>query len=98
MADGPQVVILAAGQGRRMRSAVPKVLHRLGGVPLVDHVLAVAEALSDRQPVVVVNSAHEEVAAHLDGRAEIAFQREARGSGDALASVPADRRSDGAVV
>ena len=39
------VVILAAGQGKRMQSALPKVLHPLAGVPLLAHVLAAARAL-----------------------------------------------------
>ena len=39
------VVILAAGQGSRMQSDLPKVLHRLGGVPLFGHALAAARSL-----------------------------------------------------
>ena len=39
------VVILAAGQGKRMRSDLPKVLHRLGGRPLLAHVLDTAREL-----------------------------------------------------
>jgi bifunctional UDP-N-acetylglucosamine pyrophosphorylase/glucosamine-1-phosphate N-acetyltransferase len=36
------VVILAAGKGTRMKSALPKVLHRVAGVPMIEHVLATA--------------------------------------------------------
>ena len=39
------VVILAAGQGTRMKSTTPKVLHDLAGIPLVCHVLATADRL-----------------------------------------------------
>jgi len=47
------VVIMAAGKGTRMRSARPKVLHALGGAPLLAHVLATAEALAPTRCVVV---------------------------------------------
>ncbi|MGH8574006.1 MAG: NTP transferase domain-containing protein, partial [Gammaproteobacteria bacterium] len=42
---GMSVLILAAGQGKRMRSTLPKVLHRVGGKPLLEHVCAAARAL-----------------------------------------------------
>jgi bifunctional UDP-N-acetylglucosamine pyrophosphorylase/glucosamine-1-phosphate N-acetyltransferase len=47
-------VILAAGQGTRMRSSMPKVLHRLAGQPMIAHVLAATAPLSPRKTVVVV--------------------------------------------
>jgi len=47
------VVILAAGQGKRMRSPLPKVLHQLAGRPLITHVLDVARALEPRRICVV---------------------------------------------
>ncbi|MBM3715412.1 MAG: bifunctional UDP-N-acetylglucosamine diphosphorylase/glucosamine-1-phosphate N-acetyltransferase GlmU [Actinobacteria bacterium] len=57
------VVILAAGQGTRMRSRTPKVLHPVGGRPLVGHVLDTAAALDPRRIVVVVRHERERVAA-----------------------------------
>ena len=42
------VVILAAGKGTRMKSALPKVLHRVAGRPLIEHVLATAAALNPK--------------------------------------------------
>ncbi len=48
-----QIVILAAGQGTRMRSSQPKVLHKLAGKPLLGHVLDVAAAVSNTPPVVI---------------------------------------------
>jgi len=48
------VVILAAGKGTRMKSALPKVLHRVAGQPLIEHVIAGAGALHPRSTTVVV--------------------------------------------
>jgi bifunctional UDP-N-acetylglucosamine pyrophosphorylase/glucosamine-1-phosphate N-acetyltransferase len=50
------VVVLAAGQGTRMRSTTPKVLHRLGGRSMLGHVLAAAAPLRAARTVVVVGS------------------------------------------
>ena len=48
------VVILAAGKGTRMKSALPKVLHRVAGAPMIEHVLATARTLEPRSITVVV--------------------------------------------
>jgi bifunctional UDP-N-acetylglucosamine pyrophosphorylase / glucosamine-1-phosphate N-acetyltransferase len=49
------IVILAAGQGKRMRSTLPKVLHPIAGRPMLEHVLTSAKALgSDHQTVLVL--------------------------------------------
>jgi len=89
------VVVLAAGQGTRMRSATPKVLHTLGGRSLLGHVLAAAEPLSAGTTVVVVGSGRDQVEAHLADVAPGALavvQEQQRGSGHAaevaLAAVP----------
>ncbi|MFI5285993.1 MAG: NTP transferase domain-containing protein [Candidatus Dormibacteria bacterium] len=58
MGDGPQAVILAAGQGKRMRSAVPKVLHPLGGRPLILHVVDAVRAATSSVPLVVSQGGH----------------------------------------
>ncbi len=55
------IVILAAGQGTRMRSAFPKVLHRLGGKPLLQHVYETAAALSPHSLVIVYGHGGERV-------------------------------------
>lgn len=81
------VVILAAGQGTRMKSRTPKVLHRLGGVPLVGHVLHTAQELGAAHTVTVVRHERELVAsAILDMAPEtkIADQDEVPGTGRAL--------------
>ncbi|CAA9250649.1 MAG: N-acetylglucosamine-1-phosphate uridyltransferase / Glucosamine-1-phosphate N-acetyltransferase [uncultured Blastococcus sp.] len=89
------VVVLAAGQGTRMRSTTPKVLHTLGGRSLLGHVLAAAEPLGADTTVVVVGSGRDQVAQHLAQIAPAALpvvQEEQLGSGHAaevaLAAVP----------
>ena len=52
--SGVACVVLAAGKGTRMRSAVPKVLHPLAGRPMVEHVLASARSLSPERTVLVI--------------------------------------------
>ncbi|MGY1615762.1 bifunctional UDP-N-acetylglucosamine diphosphorylase/glucosamine-1-phosphate N-acetyltransferase GlmU [Geodermatophilus sp. SYSU D00691] len=82
------VVVLAAGQGTRMRSRLPKVLHTLGGRSLLGHVLAATEPLGAARTVVVVGAGREAVEEHLAGIAPDAVpavQEEQRGSGHAAA-------------
>ncbi|MGC4893328.1 bifunctional UDP-N-acetylglucosamine diphosphorylase/glucosamine-1-phosphate N-acetyltransferase GlmU [Micromonospora sp. DT31] len=59
------VVVLAAGEGKRMRSSLPKVLHPLLGRTLLGHVLAAAEPLAADRTVVVVGHGADQVRAHL---------------------------------
>jgi bifunctional UDP-N-acetylglucosamine pyrophosphorylase/glucosamine-1-phosphate N-acetyltransferase len=89
------VVVLAAGQGTRMRSATPKVLHPLGGRSMLGHVLAAAAPLAAAHTLVVVGAGREAVAEHLARiapEARAVVQDEQRGSGHAaevaLAAVP----------
>ncbi len=99
------VVVLAAGQGTRMKSQTPKVLHLLAGVPLIGHVLATARALDPAHVVAVVRHERDRVAeaiAALDAHAIIADQDEIPGTGRAveaaLAALPADFDGDVLVV
>ncbi|MBL8113998.1 MAG: bifunctional UDP-N-acetylglucosamine diphosphorylase/glucosamine-1-phosphate N-acetyltransferase GlmU, partial [Acidobacteria bacterium] len=97
------VVILAAGKGVRMRSARPKVLHAVGGRPMLDRVLELAarHAGASAPRLVVVGAQRDEVEAHLarsDPRAIPAVQEPQRGTGDAvrcalaaLGETPAER-------
>lgn len=62
------LIVLAAGRGTRMQSDLPKVLHQIGGAPLVDHALAAGEALSPASTVVVAGHGAERVEAALAGR------------------------------
>ncbi|WP_405582455.1 bifunctional UDP-N-acetylglucosamine diphosphorylase/glucosamine-1-phosphate N-acetyltransferase GlmU [Streptomyces sp. NBC_01190] len=81
------VIILAAGEGTRMKSATPKVLHTLCGRSLVGHVVAASRALEPAHLVVVVGHAREQVAGHLAGldpAALTAVQHEQNGTGHAV--------------
>ncbi|UJP41120.1 bifunctional UDP-N-acetylglucosamine diphosphorylase/glucosamine-1-phosphate N-acetyltransferase GlmU [Cellulomonas palmilytica] len=59
------VIVLAAGEGTRMRSATPKVLHTLAGRSMLGHALATAQALDPERVVVVVRHERDKVAAHV---------------------------------
>ena len=61
MATPIDVVIMAAGKGTRMKSRLPKVLQRLAGVPLVQHVLNTAAQLNARSAVVITGHGAEQV-------------------------------------
>jgi len=84
---GRVVILLAAGEGTRMRSAVPKVLHTILGRTLIGHVLCATESLLASERVVVVGAKSEEVTAEVlryDGRAKIAHQDRRGGTGHAV--------------
>ena len=90
----PAAVVLAAGQGTRMRSRIPKVLHPLAGKPMIEHVL---DALADAgvaRPVVVVGHGADAVEAAIAGRAACVRQEPQLGTADAvrvaLPAVPGD--------
>jgi len=77
------IVILAAGDGKRMRSKTPKVLHRLQGIPLLQRVVDVAKTLHPQQVIVVYR--HPEVHAHFcDQGLTLVDQGIAKGTGHAL--------------
>jgi len=96
--DAPElaVIILAAGQGTRMKSSLPKVLHRIGGRPLLGHVLDTARNLEPANILVVVRHERDLVAdAVLDIAPEILVvdQDEIPGTGRAV-EVALDRVPD----
>ncbi|MCC6187910.1 MAG: bifunctional UDP-N-acetylglucosamine diphosphorylase/glucosamine-1-phosphate N-acetyltransferase GlmU [Anaerolineales bacterium] len=78
------VVILAAGQGTRIKSALPKVLHPLGGRPLVTYAVEAAWALTGQAPVLVVAPAADAVRAALGERAVYAVQDAPLGTSHAV--------------
>jgi len=82
----PTVIVLAAGQGTRMRSRWPKVLHAAAGRPLLEHVLRAARELDPERVVVVVGHGAEAVRRRF-ADADVTFvdQPRQRGTGDAVA-------------
>jgi bifunctional UDP-N-acetylglucosamine pyrophosphorylase/glucosamine-1-phosphate N-acetyltransferase len=79
------VVILAAGQGTRMRSDTHKVLHPIASRPLLLHLLDQVDALGADERVVVVGKGREQVEAAIAGRdVAVAFQAEQKGTGHAV--------------
>src|SRR5690606_5112321 len=82
---GPGVIVLAAGRGTRMRSALPKVLHPVCGTPMVAHVLAAVQALAPARVVVVTGYEGERVREALDGQGAVFVdQPQLLGTGDAV--------------
>ncbi len=79
-------IILAAGQGTRMRSKLPKVLHSLAGKPMVWYAFKAVEGLSDFPPVLVVGYKAEDVQAAMGDVADYALQTEQLGTGHAVIS------------
>jgi len=80
-----EIIVLAAGQGKRMHSALPKVLHRLAGKPLLAHVLAAARALAPRRVFVVHGHGGAEVrAAFGEAGVEWVEQADQLGTGHAV--------------
>lgn len=77
------VVLLAAGQGVRMNSKKQKILHEVGGRPMVLHAFLAAEAAADLPPVLVVGPGETGVRALIGDRALYAVQPEALGTGHA---------------
>ncbi len=94
-----EVVVLAAGQGTRMKSDRPKVLHRLAGCPLLDHVLRAAESLGPGVLHVVYGHGGEHVREAFAGR-ELHWvaQTEQLGTGHAVAQVEPALADDALVL
>lgn len=80
----PAAIVLAAGQGTRMRSRIPKVLHPLAGRSLLDHVLDAVGQAGIARPVVVTGHGAEAVEAAAADRATTARQVPQRGTADAV--------------
>lgn len=94
-------VILAAGQGTRMKSDRPKVSFEICGRPLVRHVVEAVAALKPAKTVVVVGHGREQVKSALEGVNGVTFavQKEQRGTADAVkAALPALKGFDGTVL
>ena len=99
------IIILAAGQGTRMKSSTPKILHPIAGVPLVGHVLATANALDPAHVVAVVRHERDRVASVMSELLPgliVVDQDDVPGTGRAvemgLSALPADFAGEVVIV
>lgn len=97
------VLILAAGLGTRMKSKKAKVLHELGGLPLIAHVTRQAAVLEPRKICVVVgyDAAAVEAAVRKESAGQNAFfitQKEQRGTGDAVMSAASELKDSNSTL
>ena len=80
-----ETLILAAGKGTRMKSKIPKVLHKVGGKPMVQYVIEAAKKIGSSREVVVIGSGAELVEQTISG-VEFVLQAEQLGTGHAVLS------------
>jgi bifunctional UDP-N-acetylglucosamine pyrophosphorylase/glucosamine-1-phosphate N-acetyltransferase len=95
------VIVLAAGEGTRMKSTTPKVLHAIAGRTLLGHVLSAVDGLAPKQVRVVVGAGHAEVQEHLSEIAPNAisvFQEHRGGTGHAVQLALAGVEGEGTVL
>lgn len=78
------VIILAAGKGTRMKSSLPKVLHKICNKPMVNHVIDASKALNPNKIISVINSDMQEISDNLKDISEIAIQTEQLGTAHAV--------------
>ncbi|GBF32848.1 N-acetylglucosamine-1-phosphate uridyltransferase [Desulfocucumis palustris] len=81
---GLAAVVLAAGKGTRMKSDLPKVLHKVCGTPIVNHVLSAVEESGAGKIVVVAGYGGEQVVKQIEGRAQVVYQLQQLGTAHAL--------------
>ena len=77
-------IILAAGKGTRMKSKFPKVLHKVGGRPMLQHVLDAADGAGCTRQVVIIGHEAELVREMVGSQAEVVLQAEQLGTGHAV--------------
>lgn len=94
------VIVLAAGEGKRMKSRKPKILHPVAGLPMIRHVLNTAADLGARAVAVVVSSAGDQVREVIGDDVMYVVQEEQLGTGHAVSQVRGvlERRTDEVVV
>lgn len=91
------IVILAAGMGKRMKSGLPKVLHPIAGRPMLSHLLDTARALSPDRLFIVIGHGAERVKAEFEGQEDLHFvlQAEQLGTGHAVQQVAGELALEG---
>lgn len=77
-------LVLAAGKGTRMKSKLPKVLHKVGGKAMVERVIDTAKAVGVNRNVVIIGFGGDEVREYLDDTVEFVVQKEQKGTGHAV--------------
>ena len=80
-------IILAAGKGKRLNSSIPKVMHTVGGIPLIGHITEVTQALNSNRNVVIVGENHKEIKKYLTSKSqnfEFIIQKQQLGTGHAV--------------
>lgn len=77
-------IILAAGKGTRMKSDLPKVLHKVSGITMLEHVFRAVSALNPEKNVTVIGHKAEMVREVLAGKSEFVMQTEQLGTGHAV--------------
>jgi bifunctional UDP-N-acetylglucosamine pyrophosphorylase/glucosamine-1-phosphate N-acetyltransferase len=92
-------VILAAGEGTRMNSSIPKVLHKICGIPMLGHVISAAKEAGTSRIIVVVGKNAQAVKQHFqDSDIEFVLQKEQLGTGHALMQARETVKSDGPLM
>ena len=90
------IVILAAGQGTRMKSLLPKVLHPLGGKPLLQHVINMAETIPNSNITVVSGYGSEQIQNSIAGKdLKYVYQAEQLGTANAVQTAAPNLDSNG---
>lgn len=98
MKDKLAIVILAAGKGTRMKSDIPKVLHKIAGKPMINWLIDRCECLNPDKIIVVIGPDMDDLAAAVSPH-ETAIQEKQAGTGDAVkAALPALKDFDGKVL
>ncbi len=93
-----ETIILAAGKGTRMKSKLPKVLHKVCGKPMLQHVIDAAKAAGSSREVVVIGSGSEKVKEQISG-VEFVLQAEQLGTGHAVLSAKENfKNSSGTLI
>ncbi len=93
------IVILAAGLGTRMKSKIPKLLHRIFDVPIIDYVIETARTLNPNNLFVVINPQLQELKEHLSNYdINFVFQKEPKGTGNAVLSALSFLKSEDILI
>lgn len=89
IAQGLEIIILAAGQGSRMKSNLPKVLHKIGGLPMLEQVINRAETLQPNKIHIVIGHKGDEIINAFEHKKHInwVWQKEQKGTGHAIMQV-----------